>query len=168
MSVRTFLRIAAGVGGALVGYGIYLLATQWQYFRVDAYEVRRNQFTGIAQVRDAGMWTNFANDPYGESLSEEQVRWIQVENVAWGPGGLLCARAVNRSSKRIQGRLAFRIVLRDAKTGKFRRDRSLRATVDLAANRATPFVLRTDLPTPDTDKIKTTIALEPTAYSGLE
>jgi len=168
MSVRTFLRIAAGICGALLGYGVYLLATQWQYFRIGEYEVRRNQFTGIAQVRDAGAWTSFTNDPYGEALSEEPLRWIQVENVAWGPGGLLCARAVNRSSERIKGRLSFRIFLRDAKTGKFQRDRSLSATVDLAANRATPFVLRTDLSTPDTSKIKTIIALQPTAYSGME
>jgi hypothetical protein len=168
MSVRKFLCIAAGVAGALLGYGVYLLITQWQYFRIADYEVRRNRFTGIAQVRDNSAWTNFATDPYGESLTEDQVRRIRIENIAWGPAGLLCARATNLTSEPIQGRLAFRIVLHDAKTGKFQRDRSLRATVDLPAGRPTPFVLRTDLFTPDANKIKTTVALEPAAYSGME
>jgi hypothetical protein len=138
----------------------------WIPVPVPRYEVRSNRFTGIVQVKDGDRWTHFRPDPYSEALTREQLQRLRVTDVAWGPNGVLCARGENLSDQPLTGRIAFRIILRDAKVGKFQRDRSLRESVDFPPRRVTPFVLRTDIPTPDPKTTNTLIVLEPAATSG--
>lgn len=163
MTVRRGFAIA---GIALFAYIIYLFVAMWITVPVSGYEVRRNRFTGIAQVKDGDRWNHFRPDPYGKSLTPEDFKQLRITDVTWGPNGILCARAENVSEQAIAGRVSFRIVIRDANDGKFQRDRSLRESVEFAPRRVTPFLLRTGMTTPDPVKTRTVIVLEPAATSG--
>jgi hypothetical protein len=166
MSIGTFLRGVGLVFGVVVLYCGYLLVTMWQPVPVPGYTVRQNRFTRVAQVQDGDRWTNFRPDPYGASLTTDDFSRLRITDITWGPRGILCARAENISDQPVTGRLSFRVVLRDSADEKFQRDRSLRESVDFPPRRIVPFVLRTDLRTPDTQKTRTTIQLEPTATTG--
>jgi hypothetical protein len=164
MKLRSIL---AAVGIAFLLYLIYLVAAMWLRVPVPGYEVRRNRFTGIVQVRDGDRWNHFRPDPYSASLTAEDFKRLRITDAAWGPGGILCGRAENISDQPVTGRVSFRIVIREARgQGKFLRDRSLRESVDFPPKRVTPFVLRTNLTTPDPAETRTDINLEPTATTG--
>lgn len=167
MNIRPLIR--GGVALFLAGllYFIYLLINQWQYLTIGSFEVRRNRLTGIAEIKYNDKWTRFQDDPYAEPIPSEKLPRIRIEDLTWGPDGLLVGHAVNRLTTPIQGRLAVRIILRVKKDLRFVRDRSLRATVDFPPGKPVPFILRTDLTTPDPEKLKTELELQPTSFSGM-
>lgn len=167
MNIRTVIRGGIALVSAGLLYFMYLLINQWQYHRIGSFETRLNRLTGIAEINHNGTWTRFQDDPYAEAIPEEKLKRIRIENLAWGPGGLLTGQAVNRLADPIQGRLAIRIVLRNKKDQRFIRDRSLRVTVDFPPGKPTPFIIRTNLTTPDPEKLKTELELVPTSFSGM-
>lgn len=166
MSIRTFGIAAAVVLLLLAGYGVSLIFNQWQHFSAGAYEIRYNRLTGVAQVKAGGEWASFRKDPYAQALSQADLKRLTIRDIAWGPDGLLCATAINRTGTPVRGRLAFHVLIRDAFDNKFVKDRTLRETVDFPPNSETAFLVQTGLETPDLVQRKTSLLLEPTSYSG--
>lgn len=148
----------------VVGILVYQLATLWQPLQFGGYTVRRNRLTGMAEVREQNQWSRFADDPYADPVPAELLREVHLTNIAWGPGGLLCAQATNGGTKPIVGRVAFQIVL--LRSQKYFRDRAIRATVNFPPGEARTIIIRTNLETPD-PKITTRLRLQPAAYSGM-
>ena len=167
MNIRPLIRGILTLVAAGIIYFIYLLINQWQYHRIGSFDTRLNRLTGIAEIRQNNQWTRFQDDPYAEPVPTEKLKRIRIENLAWGPEGLLVGHAVNRLADPIKGRLAIRIVLRNKKDQRFVRDRSLRVTVDFPPGKPTSFIIRTNLTTPDPEKLTTELELQPTSFSGM-
>lgn len=167
MTLQKLITVGLALLGAAAGYGVILLLNPWEPLTIGEYTVRRNRITGVAELRVGDRWTRFDDDVSATPLPPEYVSRIRIESLAWGPDGILCGKAYNRLANPLRGRLAIRIVFRNSKDHRFVRDRSLRATVDFPPMTATPFILRTNLRTPDPATTVTEIELEPTAASGL-
>jgi hypothetical protein len=150
VKIRTFgIGVAILVFGLAV-WGVWTLTHQWAYEQVGPYAVRRNVITGIAEVQaDDGTWnTGLWHDSAAPILDASDLKEIQLTRGAWGPDGILCGRAVNRSAiESLNGRVAIHI---DVSTFDSKRvkDRTLRGVVRWPAGASTPFVLDTQLPTP--------------------
>jgi hypothetical protein len=130
--------------------------------------VRRNRLTGIAQVKIGEVWTDYQDDPYSEAIPQERLQDIRLTNVAWGADGLLCVRAENRSETPVRGRVAFHIIRRKSTDMRMLPDRTLRVTIDIAPKATIPLLIRTNLPTPDPKRLRTTVELQPVSYSGMD
>ena len=167
MKVSALPKIAGVIAIALIVLVISLLATQWRPLSFGGYEVRQNRLTGIAQVKDGDRWKDYQDDPYSTGIDAVRLADIRLSNVAWGPDGLLCVRATNRSSQPFQGRIAFRIVERKLSDNRALPDRTLRVTVNIAPNQTIPLLIRTNLPTPDLKKMRIRVDLQPVNFSGM-
>ncbi len=168
MSLRTFGRIAGLLFVTLLVYLGYRLATQWHPEKIGDYEIRRNTVTGIVQIQTPQGWkTPFADDPYAEGATPDDLRRVQIDDVVWGDKGVLCARArvSGAPDQPVKGRLAFQIRIYSKEKKRFV-DKEVRATVDWPGGTDTPFALRTTASTPDPKETQTTIRLLPALYSG--
>ena len=151
----------------LLAYFGFRLATQWQAEPVGAYEIRRNTLTGLVQIKTPTGWDAFKDDPYAPSAAPDDLRRVQIDDIAWADGGVLCARATVAAprGRPVKGRVAFLIRLYD-KEQKRVIDKAIRANIDLPGGQTTPFVLRTTIPSANVKDTKTQIRLLPALYSG--
>lgn len=168
MKVNILPKIALIVALALSGVAVYQFMVRWQDVSFGGYEVRRNRLTGVAQVKVGEKWTDYQDDPYSEGIPVERMQDIRLTNVAWGTEGLLCVRAENRAATPFKGRVAFRIVQRKLTDSRMLPDRTLRVTVNIPPKTAIPLLIRTNLPTPDAKRLRTSVELQPVSYSGME
>ncbi|GAB4462696.1 MAG: hypothetical protein OHK0029_30030 [Armatimonadaceae bacterium] len=167
MSIKTLVLGGVLIITAVLTYAGFLIAFPWEYYQVGDYAVRRNKVTGIATVRYNDQWSRFDDDVYADPLPPEVLKRLRVDKLIWGQDGLLLGTVTNRLADPVEGRLAFRIVIRDRKDRRFIKDRSLRATVSFPPNRPVPFILRTGLSTPDPKKTYTELEIQPVNFSGL-
>jgi hypothetical protein len=166
VNIRVLLRILAAIAAVGVCFGIWKLLHQWDEARIGTFETRRNNITGIVEIKDdSGKWTpSFKNDRYAPGLTEADLKSVRLMDGAWGDDGILAGRAKNISStKAIVGRVGFlvRIYYPD---GRRLKDRTLRATVNWPAGTSSPFIIDTNLPTPASNQ-KWTVDLV-TAYDA--
>jgi hypothetical protein len=167
MTFQKLITFGIALLGAVAGCGVLLLLNPWEPLTVGEYTARRNRVTGVAELRVGDRWTRFEDDLRAAPIPPERVSRLRVEALAWGPDGILCGKVYNRLADPVRGRLSFRIVFRNVKDKRFVRDRSLRATVDFPPMASTPFILRTNLRTPDPATTTTEVEFEPVAASGL-
>ncbi|MBC8102262.1 MAG: hypothetical protein H7Z41_06720 [Cytophagales bacterium] len=150
MNIRVFAWIVGALVVTMLGFGIWKLANQWDYERIGQFDTRRNNITGMVEIKDdAGRWTpSFKNDRYAPGIPETDLKGIRLTDGAWGADGILTGRARNPSpNKAVVGRVGFlvRIYYPD---GRRLKDRTLRATVNWPAQSSTVFIMDTNLPTP--------------------
>ena len=168
MRITALPRIAVVIAAGLAALVVYQFMTRWQTMPVDGYDVRRNRLTGVAQVKNGDTWTDFQDDPYSTAIDAARLPEVRLSNVTWGPDGLLCVRAANRSAQAFQGRVAFRILQRKISDSRLLPDRTLRVTVNIPAYQTVSLLIRTNLPTPDSKRIRSTVDLQPISYSGMD
>ncbi|MDX1931483.1 MAG: hypothetical protein SFU56_02645 [Capsulimonadales bacterium] len=169
MNIGVLLRFLAVPAMIVVGYGAFLVAAPWRTLSVGDYAVRQHKLTGKVEMRNGDVWTRIADDPYVEALPAEKLRYVAVSNVVWGPDGLLCARLENRTDEPMTGRLAVRLLRKEARRDQrlaIGGDRTFRINLTLPPRTPVPIVLDTNLETPDTTKVRTFLSLQPTSYSG--
>lgn len=166
MNIRVLLRILAAIAAAGLLFGLWRLFNQWDAERIGTFETRRNNITGMVEIKDeAGRWTpSFKNDRYAPGLAEDDLKNIRLVDGTWGSDGILVGRAQNISPTRaVVGRVGFlvRVYYPD---GRRLKDRTLRATVNWPAGASAPFIIDTNLPTPASNQ-KWTVNLV-TAYDA--
>ena len=167
MSIQTLGRTVGILTVCLLAYFGFRLATQWRAEPVGPYQIRRNTLTGLVQIKTPTGWDAFSEDPYASSASADDLRRVQITDVVWAEGGVLCARAIVAppASRPVTGRVAFLVRIYD-KEQKRVIDKAIRTNVNFDGGSTVPFVLRTTIPTADTKDSKTTIRLLPALYSG--
>jgi hypothetical protein len=166
VNIRILVRILATLAAAGLIFGLWRLFHQWDYARIGVFETRRNNLTGILEIKDeAGRWApSFKNDRYAPGLTEADLKNIRLADGAWGADGILVGRARNISAtKAVSGRVGFLIHI-FYPDGRRLKDRTLRATVNWPAGSSTPFIIDTNLATPDSNQ-KWTVDLV-TAYDA--
>ena len=153
MTVRTFGIVVLVLFVALLGYLGYLFARRWEPQQVGRYEVRRNRFTGIVEVKNGENWEQtLRNDPYADALSEADLQRVTLRDVAFGERwGLLCATAVVKpGAPPVKGRLALQLVVLgpDNKRRLTESERVMRTAVDWPAGGSIPIAVATGLTPP--------------------
>ena len=166
MNIRVLVRIIAAVVSVGLLFGLWKLFHQWDNERIGVFETRRNNITGIEEIKDeVGQWTpSFKNDRYAPGVDAADLKNIRLVDGAWNAEGILVGRAKNISAtKAVVGRLGFlvRIYYPD---GRRLKDRTLRVTVNWPAGASAPFIIDTNLPTPASNQ-KWTVDLV-TAYDA--
>lgn len=166
MNIRVLVRIIAVILAVGLLCGLWKLFHQWDKERIGTFETRRNNITGIEEIKDeSGEWTrSFKIDRYAPGVDGADLKKIRLVDGAWGADGILVGRAKNISAaKAVTGRLGFlvRIYYPD---GRRLKDRTLRMTVNWSAGSSTPFIIDTNLPTPASNQ-KWTVDLV-TAYDA--
>lgn len=152
MTIKSF---GIGCGAVTLGLFVFLgyrLANPWEAFPFQGYEVRRHRLTERVQVKAGDDWLPaLNNDPYAPAVAEVDLRRVQLTDVAFGPRGYFCGKAVVSGDKPVKGRLAFLINVADIKSGKRRTiesERALRCNVDLRPGPPQIFVIHTDMTLP--------------------
>jgi len=153
VSVRTFGIVLLVLAVGILGYVGYLFANQWEPYAVgDRYEVRRNRFTGIVEIRREGNWVrSFEDNPYADALSEADLQRVTLRDVAWGrERGLLGVTAVVKPGAPVKGRLGVQVIILgpDGKRRVTESERVLRGAVDWPGGSQVPFVVPTGLTPP--------------------
>ncbi len=166
MNIRVLLWVFAVVVVSGLAFGVWKLVNQWDEEHIGKFETRRNNITGIVQIKDSsGNWTaSFNNDRYAPGVAEADLKNIRLGDGAWGADGILVGRATNISAtKPVAGRLGFLVQIYYP-DGRRLKDRTLRATVNWPAGSSTPFIIDTNLSTPASNQ-KWTVDLV-TAYDA--
>ena len=166
MNIRVLVRIIVAIVSVGLLFGLWKLFHQWDSQRIGVFETRRNNITGIEEIKDeSGQWTpSFKNDRYAPGVDAADLKSIRLVDGAWNANGILVGRAKNISAtKAVAGRIGFlvRIYYPD---GRRLKDRTLRVTVNWPAGSSTPFIIDTNLPTPASNQ-KWTVDLV-TAYDA--
>ena len=158
------LRLPLAITGVLlIVWGIWSVVFAWQVYTFSGYTVRHNHLTDRVEVKNAGVWTSLQDDPYAESLAPDKLPYLHIENIAWGPEGLLAATLNNTTDTTVQGRFALHLQTFDKKTAKRMKDRTLRINVTIASHALQAIALDTNLTTPDQARIATRFVAEPNA-----
>ncbi len=152
MTIKTFgIGCGAVAAGLLVFLG-YRIANPWESFPFRGYEVRRHRLTERVQVKTGEGWKPaLNNDPYAPAVPEADLARVRLDDVAFGPRGYFCGKAVVSGKKPVKGRLAFLINVADIKSGKRRvieSERALRCNVDFQPGAPQIFVIHTDMTLP--------------------
>jgi hypothetical protein len=150
VNIRVLIWFLMALAAAGLVFGVWKLTHQWDEEQIGKFETRRNNITGIVEIKDAeGRWTpSFKNDRYAPGVTEADLKNIRLEDGAWGADGILVGRATNTSAtKDVTGRLGFLVQIYYP-DGRRLKDRTLRATVNWPAGSSTAFIIDTNLTTP--------------------
>lgn len=132
----------------------------WRYGDVNGIKVRRHVLSGKIQTNNDGIWLqSWQDDPGAKLLEPKDIRRIRLTDVVWGNGGLLFGYAKVSGQLGISGRFAVQIRVFEP-SGTRVRDRTLRVSADWPLNTNVPWVLDTQMGTPELRQ-KTIVRLEP-------
>jgi len=153
LGILTLLACLVWGGLAATTYG-------WRYGDVNGIKVRRHVLSGKIQTNNDGAWLqSWQDDPSAKLLDAKDIRRIRLSDVVWGNGGLLYGFAKVSGPSGLSGRFALQVRVFEP-SGTRIRDRTLRVSADWQSNTLIPWVLDTQMSTPELRQ-KTVVRLEP-------
>jgi len=160
MSKRMILFVVLTVLAGSVWGGLAVTTYGWRYGDVNGIKVRRHVLSGKIQTNNDGQWMqSWQDDPGANLLEPKDIRRIRLTDVVWGNGGLLFGFAKITGTTGVRGRFALQVRVVEP-SGTRVRDRTLRVSADWPANTVIPWVLDTQISTPELRQ-KTVVRLEP-------
>jgi hypothetical protein len=145
---------------ALVWGGLAATTYGWRYGDVNGIKVRRHVLSGKIQTNNDGVWLqSWQDDPGAKLLDPKDIRRIRLTDVVWGNSGLLYGFAKVSGPTGLSGRFAVQVRVFEP-SGTRVRDRTLRVSADWQSNTLIPWVLDTQMSTPELRQ-KTVVRLEP-------
>ena len=160
MNRRIVLIVVLTTLAGLVWGGLAATTYGWRYGDVNVIKVRRHVLSGKIQTNNDGIWLqSWQDDPGAKLLEAKDIRRIRLTDVVWGNSGLLFGYAKVTGAGALTGRFALQVRVFEP-SGTRVRDRTLRVSADWASNTVIPWVLDTQISTPELRQ-KTVIRLEP-------
>lgn len=160
MNRRLLLIVVLTALAGLVWGGLAATTYGWRYGDVNGIKVRRHVLSGKIQTNNDGIWLqSWQDDPAAKLLESKDIRRIRLTDVVWGNGGLLFGYAKVNGADALTGRFALQVRVFEP-SGTRVRDRTLRVSADWPSNTVIPWVLDTQISTPELRQ-KTVIRLEP-------
>ena len=142
-----------------VWIGFIVTRSGWRTGSIAGFEVRRHALSGKIQVLTNGVWSqSWQDDPAMMPLDAKDMRRTKLANITRGENGLLVGTAKLVGGQTLRGRFALQLRVIEP-SGTRVRDRSLRLSADWDNAGSIPWVLDTQIPTPELRQ-KTTIRLE--------
>lgn len=160
MNKRMILVVILTALAGVVWGGLAVTTYGWRYGDVNGIKVRRHVLSGKIQTNNDGVWLqSWQDDPAAKLLEPKDIRRIRLNDVVWGNGGLLFGFAKVSRGSGLSGRFAVQIRVFEP-SGTRVRDRTLRVSADWPSDTVIPWVLDTQMSTPELRQ-KTVIRLEP-------
>ena len=160
MNKRMILIGILTVLATMVWCGLAATTYGWRYGDVNGIKVRRHVLSGKIQTNNDGVWLqSWQDDPGAKLLEPKDIRRIRLTDVVWGNSGLLYGFAKVTGTSGLSGRFALQVRVFEP-SGTRVRDRTLRVSADWQSNTLIPWVLDTQMATPELRQ-KTVVRLEP-------
>lgn len=160
MNKRMILIGILTVLATMVWGGLAATTYGWRYGDVNGIKVRRHVLSGKIQTNNDGVWLqSWQDDPGAKLLEPKDIRRIRLTDVVWGNSGLLYGFAKITGTSGLSGRFALQVRVFEP-SGTRVRDRTLRVSADWQSTTLIPWVLDTQMATPELRQ-KTVVRLEP-------